>query len=36
VMLVEPATGETTRVGIRRDEFGQAIRYSKQTGNDLE
>lgn len=36
VMLVDPATGETTRVGIRRDEDGQAIRYSKQTGNDLE
>jgi large subunit ribosomal protein L24 len=36
VMLVCPETGEPTRVGIRRDENGQRIRYSKKSGNPIE
>jgi large subunit ribosomal protein L24 len=36
VMLVCPQTGEPTRIGIRRDEDGQAIRYSKKSGEDID
>lgn len=36
VMLVCPHTGEPTRVGIRRDEDGRAIRYSKKSGKDID
>ena len=35
VMLVCPETGEPTRVGIRRDENGTRVRYSKKSGNPL-
>lgn len=35
VMLVCPETDEPTRVGIRRDEDGERIRYSKKSGEDL-
>ena len=35
VMLVCPETGEPTRVGIRRDENGNRVRYSKKSGNDI-
>lgn len=35
VMLVCPETGEPTRVGIRRDEDGNRVRYSKKSGNPL-
>jgi len=36
VMLVCPETNELTRVGIRRDENGQRIRFSKKSGNDID
>jgi large subunit ribosomal protein L24 len=36
VMLVCPHTGEPTRVGIRRDENGRAVRYSKKSGKDID
>ena len=36
VMLVCPQTGEPTRVGIRRDENGVAVRYSKKSGEDID
>jgi large subunit ribosomal protein L24 len=36
VMLVCPHTGELTRIGIRRDEDGRRIRYSKKSGQDIE
>ena len=36
VMLVCPQTGEPTRIGIRRDEDGQAIRFSKKSGEDID
>ena len=35
VMLVCPHTGEPTRVGIRRDEDGKPVRFSKKSGEDL-
>jgi large subunit ribosomal protein L24 len=35
VMLVCPHTGELTRVGIRRDEDGRRVRYSKKSGQDI-
>ena len=36
VMLVCPHTGELTRVGIRRDENGRRVRYSKKSGQNIE
>lgn len=36
VMLICPDTGEPTRVGIRRDEDGHRIRYSKKSGKDID
>ena len=36
VMVVCPQTGEPTRVGIRRDEDGQAVRFSKKSGEDID
>jgi large subunit ribosomal protein L24 len=35
VMLVCPETGEPTRVGIRRDEEGNRVRFSKKSGNPV-
>lgn len=35
VMLVCPHTGNPTRIGIRRDD-GRRIRYSKQSGKDID
>ena len=36
VMLVCPDTGEPTRIGIRRDEDGRRVRFSKKSGNDID
>ena len=36
VMLVDPKTGEPTRVGVRRDEDGRRIRYAKRSGTELD
>jgi len=36
VMLVCLDTDEPTRIGIRRDEDGMSIRYSKKSGNDID
>lgn len=36
VMLVCPDTDEPTRVGIRRDEDGNKVRYSKKSGQDID
>lgn len=36
VMLVDPKTGELTRIGLRRDEDGRQIRYAKKSGEDLD
>jgi len=35
VMLVCPETSEPTRIGVRRDEDGRRIRYSKKGNVDL-
>lgn len=35
VMLVCPHTGEPTRIGVRRDEDGKPVRFSKKSGKDL-
>jgi len=36
VMLVCPDTGEPTRIGVRRDEDGVRVRYSKKSGKDID
>lgn len=36
VMLVDPESGEPTRIGIRRDEDGRRVRYAKRSGTDLD
>lgn len=36
VMLVDPGTGELTRVGVRRDEDGRQVRFSKSSGRDID
>jgi large subunit ribosomal protein L24 len=36
VMLVCPDTGEPTRIGIRRNEDGVRIRFSKKSGKDID
>lgn len=36
VMLVCPQTNEPTRVGIRRDENGNRVRFSKKSGQDID
>lgn len=36
IMLVDPKTGELTRVGLRRDENGRQVRYAKKSGEDLD
>lgn len=36
VMLVCPHTGEPTRVGVRRDEEGHRVRFSKISGKDID
>jgi len=35
VMLVCPEKNEPTRVGIRRNEEGHRVRFSKKSGNDI-
>lgn len=35
VMIIDPSTGEPTRIGVRRDENGRRIRVAKSSGNDL-
>ncbi|MBP6787570.1 MAG: 50S ribosomal protein L24 [Candidatus Promineofilum sp.] len=36
VMLVEGGSGQRTRVGLRRDDNGHPVRYSKKTGAELD
>jgi large subunit ribosomal protein L24 len=36
VMLIDPKTGDLTRIGLRRDENGRQIRYAKTSGQDLD
>ena len=36
VMVIDPQSGEPTRVGIRFDESGRRIRFAKNSGADLD
>ncbi|AHY47215.1 ribosomal protein L24 [Rubrobacter radiotolerans] len=36
VMLVDPSSGEPTRVGYRFDENGRKIRVAKRSGEDID
>ncbi len=36
IMLVCPQSDEPTRIGIRRDEDGNRIRFSKKSGQDID
>jgi large subunit ribosomal protein L24 len=36
VMLVDPTTGEPTRIGVRRDDEGRRIRVAKKSGKDID
>lgn len=36
VMLVDPKTGEPTKVGYRFNENGDKVRYAKRSGNDID
>jgi large subunit ribosomal protein L24 len=36
VMLVCPHTGLPTRVGLRRDDNGRRVRFSKRSGKDID
>ena len=35
LMLVEPATGNPTRIGRRKAENGKLVRYSKKSGEEI-
>ena len=36
VKLLDPTTGEPTRVGRRKEENGKSVRYAKKSGNVIE
>ncbi len=36
VMVIDPKTGEPTRVGVRRTEDGRRVRFAKKSGTDLD
>ena len=36
VMLIDPKSGDPTRVGVRHDEDGRRVRVAKRSGTDLE
>ena len=35
LMMVEPATGNPTRIGRRKNEEGKLVRYSKKSGEEI-
>lgn len=35
LMLVDPSTGEATRIGRRLDKNGKLVRYSKKSGEEI-
>ena len=35
MMVVEPSTGNPTRIGKRKNEEGKLVRYSKKTGEEI-
>jgi large subunit ribosomal protein L24 len=36
VMLLDPSSGDPTRVGIRREEGGKRVRYAKRSGEAID
>lgn len=36
VMLVCPHTDQPTRIGVRRDDSGKPVRFSKKSGKDID
>lgn len=36
LMVLDPKTGEPTRIGRRRDENGKLVRYSKKSGEVID
>jgi large subunit ribosomal protein L24 len=36
VMLIDPKSGDPTRVGVRHDEDGRRVRVAKRSGADIE
>ena len=36
VMLLDPKSGDPTRVGVRRDEGGRRVRVAKKSGTDID
>ena len=36
VQLLDPKSGDPTRVGIKRDEGGKRVRFAKKTGTDID
>ena len=36
VQVLDPKTGDPTRVGIKRDEGGRRVRFAKKSGQDLD
>ncbi|MFO8236347.1 MAG: 50S ribosomal protein L24 [Bacteroidales bacterium] len=35
LMVVDPATGEPTRIGRKKDQNGKLVRYSKKSGEEI-
>jgi large subunit ribosomal protein L24 len=36
VMLLDPKSGDPTRVGVKRDEGGRRVRFAKKSGTDID
>ncbi len=36
VQLLDPQTGDPTRVGLKRDKSGRRVRYAKKSGTDID
>jgi large subunit ribosomal protein L24 len=36
VMLIDPKSGDPTRVGVRHDEDGRRVRVAKRSGSDID
>ena len=35
IALIDPKSGKPTRIGIRKDEDGKKVRYSKKSGQEI-
>ena len=36
VQLIDPQTGDPTRVGVKRDKGGRRVRFAKKSGTDID